>query len=144
MLARGISSNLICLSFVCVLNFVEFGLSLGQLCQKLLSFSLKAADDLTGGLVLVKSMRKFLTSLIEAALQLVDFKHLSVPLLLKELEHPGEGHRVERFWGHSRCHFQLKQVALVEVCPSNGALAGLLQVLRDQTLFENVSKTNGR
>lgn len=37
--------------------------------------------------------------MVESLPKAVDFEHLSVPLVLEELEHAWERHGVERLWG---------------------------------------------
>ena len=70
-----------------------------QPCLALLEFRcqlcllrLKAADHLTGSIVLVESLGELLTGVLECLLELVDLKHGGVPLLLEELQHAWERH----------------------------------------------------
>ena len=115
-------------------------LTVAQLLAQLVFFSLEAANDLACGIVLVKCLRKFLASLLQVLPQSEDLQHLSVPLLLQELEHPRETHGVERAWLSLFLDLKLDKVAGgVHVLASDGALPSQAQLLNNQALFVDVT-----
>ena len=103
-------SHLLSLLLECLLHFIDFRSILVQLRLKCVFLSLEASDALASCIVLVKSMRQFLSSLLQILLQLVHFKHLCVPLLLEEFEHAGEAHGLKRFWCSVTGDFEFNQI----------------------------------
>lgn len=56
-------------------------------------------------------MRQLFARLLEILAELVDFEHLSIPLLLQELEHAREAHRAQGFGRDVVGYFEVNQVS---------------------------------
>lgn len=97
-------------------------------------------DDAARSIMLVEGLPQLLPRRIQLLLERERLEHQSVPLVLKEREHPGDAARTHGAGLHRRAHLQGKEVVLGQRLAGDRALPRALDVLLDNRLLEEVAR----
>mmetsp|Transcript_45880 Transcript_45880/g.109501 ORF Transcript_45880/g.109501 Transcript_45880/m.109501 type:complete len:274 (-) Transcript_45880:34-855(-) len=98
------------------------------------------SDHAARGVVLVEGVRQLIPYLLELLAQHVRLDHGRVPFCLKRADHPREARRRHRLGLHLRVRLEVDEIRCRQLLARDWAPAGLEQVLRDDSMLEDVAR----